>query len=1131
MSMLRIGSRLFAAAVLVSVLVGVMAQGATAEGTRVLDPRLSLVGGCVNEELDPVEDPGCPNTPPPGSHPLAPFAYPHAVATDPYGNVYVANRGGKEDGTEGRIDIFTSAGYFISEIPKGVVVHPEEIAVDSTGDLYVWSEENEALQGKLFRFDPCAPYNPAAGEIDYCEPPVAVPLVGPECAESTLCGYRETFGPASLAVNPENDHLFYKRSGQIVEYSSAAEGNEELRMIQYHATGPDTGSAIGMAIDASRHRLYAQEGTVIGIYELVSGLPVQEEYERTGVISPSVVPAGTFGSSASLAVDEGTGNLFVYDTENTHLFELDEDGNYLATVAFPLLSVLRTGIAVDNGASSPNGKLGEEEGGSRYLYVPSHQKKTPGHLFAFFASRVDPPDVKTITAANVSEDEAELQSQINPGNLSTTYSFELKPAGSADWTQVGSGTIAAGNLDVEVSAAATGLAPGAHYVFRVVASNEEGPDEAEGSFATYPRALTESNPCDNALLRTGVSAQLPDCRAYELVTPADTNGRIPLGALGEGGGSSTRQVSPAGDKVTFRIEGGSLPGFNATGSLIGDPYLATRTATGWTTSLIGPTGAETLSDAPGTTSPDLGYSFWGAAEQGPAVLEGRRTFYVRYPDGHSELVGQGSLGIEPGATGHVISDGAGHIIFSTESPVSPNRQLEPDAAPSGTKAIYDRTSDGSTHVISLKPGNIPFSAGENAKYLGASPDGEGVVFEVGEEQTVYLRYHDEVTYKIGDKVRYAGIAEGGGRVFYLEGGDLKAFDVASGNVIVFADTPDAVIPVMVSADGSTAYFVSESPISGSGPNPEGSEPQAGGQNLYRSKEGQITLVGTVTNRDVVGSSEAEFDGLGLWLAAVGTPPTGFGQVPARSTPDGGVFLFKSRASLTEYNSEGHAEIYLFNATTGQLRCLSCNPTGAPAESEATLQSTEGGGSDLFRGLVWPENLRADGRRAFFESTEALVSRDADGLQDIYEWEDQGVGSCTQPGGCLYLISSPNSRRNEFLWAVSRSGDDVFFRSSDLLVGADADETPSIYDARVGGGFPEASPASCEGEGCRTQLTPSPPLPAGETPVRGAGDNVKAHACGKGKHKVKRGGKVRCVKKKRHRKHHHHRAGAGQKGGR
>jgi hypothetical protein len=1144
-SVVRIGSCFLAvAAVFMTLLAGAVPSAMAEEGKRVLDPQLSLIGGCKAEELDPIEDPGCPGTA--GHPPAGFFAYPNGVAVDLYGDIYVASKGKQEDGSEGRIDIFGPQGNFISEIPKGEVLSPQAIAVDSEGTLYVWSEFNgvergpsELLEGELLRFDPCLPYDPASGQIEYCNPPTPVTLAGPDCPEVYACtSLRRGFGVRGLAIDPENDHLFLKSTGQIVEYGSAAEGNEEIRTDLKPAA---FGQAVGIALDAAHDRFYVQEGvngsdeeSAIGIYALVEGLPAGEEYEKIGSIPASAVPQGNFGSRLSFAVDEGNGHLYAYDTENIHLWEFDQNGNYVGTVEFPFQSDIHAypEIAIDNGPYSPNGKLGEEAGKGRYLFVPSYPKKTPGHLFAFLASTADPPEVKSVGVADISEGEAELQAKINPGNLGTSYVFEFSAEGASGWTQAGTGTIAAGNLDVEVSTAVTGLAPGTHYRFRVVATNDQGSDEAKGSFSTYPSLLMEPSPCANALLRTGFSSHLPDCRAYELVTPADTNARAPVGEKNEGGGGTTRQVSPAGDKVPFRILGGALPGFNATGGLFGDPYLATRTATGWSTSYKGPTGAEAGGTIPGTTSPDQGYSFWEASGSGSAVVEGKFTFYVRYPDDHSELLGQGSLGIDPEATGRLISDGGGHIIFTTgNGPKSGTAvQLEPDA-PARTQVVYDRTPDGITHVVSLKPGNFPFSEGEDAAYEGASPDGVGVAFQVGD--TLYLRYKNETTFEIGEGVRYAGIAEGGGRVFYVKNGNLEAFDVATGKTILFADTAAEVIPVIVSNDGSAAYFISKSSISGSGPNPLGAKPQAGGENLYRSKEGQISFVATVTTRDVVGNSTVDGgDGLGLWLGALESPA--LGRVPARSTPDGAVFLFKSRAELTGYDSEGYAEIYRYDAAAKKLSCLSCNPTGTPARSDATLQSQDREGSELYSALSWPENLRADGRRAFFESSEPLVARDVDGLQDVYEWEDQGVGSCTQAGGCLYLISSPQSRRNEYLWAVSRSGDDVFFLSSDLLVGADTDETPSIYDARVGGGFAEPGSGACPGEGCRPQLSTSPSLSSGNAPVQGRGDNVKRRVCPKGKHKVKRHGKVRCVRKKahrRHRHHPHHRTGSGQKGAR
>ena len=1090
------------------------AQGAESE--RVLDPVLSLTGGCTVEALDSVADPGCPYSPYPDG-PSAAFADPRAVATDDYGNIYVSSFGKKLDGTQGRIDLFTPGGAFITELKvKGAT----SLAIDSQGNLYVAARQSES-ELPIYRFAPCAPYEPEAGKVAYCAPPVEVPEV------------EVLSGTTGIAINRDNDHLFADfGSGGVREYATAAEGNVRIRT----TNEPDTswGSGVGMAVDAARDKMYASAGLAearIDIFDLnsVVGSP-PGHYEKVGSIEDSDVPGGDLGFRYSIAVDEGNGHVFVLDGGNCHLYEFDQTGGYLTTIEFPLqCSKWGAEIGVDNGPSSPNGAL---SGKGRYLYVPSHEQGT-GHSFAFFESNVGPPEVKSLTSAHVTEDEAELRAQINPRNLATTYSLELEPAGSGAWSVVGEGTIPAGNLDAEVTAVATGLEPGMSYRFRVIASNEEGSDEAESGFGTYPRLLGEPTPCPNALLRTGSSALLPDCRAFELVTPADPNGHPPLGTSNIGDNFTNRQVSSAGDKLPFTIEGGALPGLGGTGSLFGDPYLATRTSGGWSTAYIGPTPTQATAVLAGTASPDQGYSFWIAEGSGSAVLGGK-THSVRYPDGHSEPLGQGSIGFDREAGGMLISEGGGHIIFATgvAGPANPAVQLEPEAAPDGTQAIYDRTADGTVHVVSLKPGDVPFGDGEHALYQGASLDGRGVAFKVNAK--LYLRYDDEETYEIGEGVVFAGVAEGGGRVFYLQGGNLEAFDVEEG-VIGFSASGD-VTPVQVSPDGSAAYFVSPSVLTPGQANPEGDEAQPGAQNLYLSREGVLSFVATVTDLDVEGGGEpgyADAEALGQWVSAVGPKPSGrLAWVPARTTPDGSVLLFKSRAALAGYDPEGHAEIYRYDSTAGELRCLSCNPTGAAAGSDATLQSRDREGLVLFSGQAWLESLRADGRRAFFESSEALVARDSDGLKDVYQWEDQGVGSCTRPGGCVQLISSPHGLRNEYLWAVSRSGDDVFILSSELLVGADADQTPSIYDARVGGGFAEESPAACEGEGCRPQLSSPPPLPGVLTPVLGGGDNVKpSRRCGKGKRKVKRAGKVHCVSKKHKRSRHHRRAGAEQKGGR
>jgi hypothetical protein len=147
------------------------------------------------------------------------------------------------------------------------------------------------------------------------------------------------------------------------------------------------------------------------------------------------------------------------------------------------------------------------------------------------------------------------------------------------------------------------------------------------------------------------------------------------------------------------------------------------------------------------------------------------------------------------ANGRLISAGGNHVIFSSTT------QLEPGAPIAGTEAVYDRTIDpGSgteeTHVVSLLPGDLSPGAGQKAEYQGASPDGRGVAFTIG--NTLYLRHDNATTYQVAENVTFAGVAEGGSRIFYLKAGDLYRFDAAgeattrftaSGDVTVVPDCP------------------------------------------------------------------------------------------------------------------------------------------------------------------------------------------------------------------------------------------------------------------------------------------------------------------------------------------------------
>jgi hypothetical protein len=1096
---------------------------ASAAETHIFDATLSLTGDCSVSTLDPTPDPGCPG----GVHPPASFYRTGGTAVDPHGNRYVSSWGAAEDGSEGRVDVFGPTGLFLTQVEAPRVV---SIAVDSHSNLYVF--EFGAIGGKpsgIYLYKSTAA--PGAAAPVYSEESKQVP--SPDREDG---GW---FVTTMIAVNPVNDHLFVPDQVKLLEFGSAAEGNPYLAEIGQF----DLNFNWAVSIDAAHGRIYASsaESTptaakmTVRIYDLNSK-------EFLGIIDGSTTSSGRFTSEYSyfsLATAESSGHLFVGDLGGSkkRIYEYDENGTLVAELERGFQGVANSlgvmpQIAIDDSSGSPT---------SGYLFVPSGSG-APGHSYAFAPVRAPvPPVVESVTVAGITEDEAVLRAEVDPGGQETQVQFQYTTRedfatnGFANAVTVRAGALPSVAEGIAVSVGLRNLVPGTAYRFRAVAVSSAGEDQREGEFRTYGRAELPGG-CGNEELRTGPSALLPDCRAYELVTPSNTNGREPAGRGGLGNPvNPTPLVSPGGDRISFLMEGGPIPRFEGSGTFAGDPYLTVREGNGWRTEAAGPNGTEAPAMLPGSVSPDQEFSFWMAeGPGGPAAIEDRDTSYLRFPDGHSELLGAGSLGIDPSAAGMLITEGGEHVIFLTGAESNPAIRLHPSASPDGTQALYDRTPTG-LHVVSLLPGDVTPGAGEHAQFQGASLDGKGVAFRIralGQPAgPIYLRFDNSATFTAAPAdAKFAGVAEGGKRLFYVRSGDLFAFDIGSDQPIRFTTSGDVIV-ANVSADGSAAYFVSPTALAVDA-NPMGALPQTGALNLYLTREGQISFVGTVTERDVNGvGGNVTHGGLGLWLRAMGGESASWGSFainPSRSTPDGEVLLFESQAPLTDYDPQGHTQVYRYDFRRQTLRCLSCIPTGAVATGEANLQS-------IRMSVLDPEplspnnvvsNLRPDGDRAFFESTDQLVVGDVDGLRDVYEWEEEGVGICRRPGGCVYLISSGTSGRDDYLYAVSEAGDDVFFRTSDVLLPAsDPDETGSIYDARVEGGFagPTPPPGECLGEACQpVARVPSDPTPSSYTYL-GRG-NVKQAKCPKGKRAVRRRGKTRCVHRplRPHRKNRHRR---------
>ena len=1046
---------------------------ASAAETHLFSALHSLVGKCEPpESADPVPDPGCPG----GTHPPAGrFKVPRSEAVDSYGNLYVANTPNVGSTAGSNIDVFSPSGTLITELPDG---HgPQSIAVDSEGHLYVHEHETGGIN-QVVRFDPQLPYEPALGQISYNTLPAAVisesvPLnAGIAIDSSSAVGHR--------------DRLYIDMGDHVDEYGSAVEGNLLLNakigegVLKY---------SVFIAVDAANHDIYAGNSQTLESRATVKVLDGEASgHPPIRTIDGACLSAGHFGSNSglvSIAIDESNGHVFVDDRDSTAgakaVYEFTETGGCVFNLEKSFRYAFPSQIAIDNGAHSPNGAL---DAPGRYLYVPSGEAQSESHVYAFEPrSPARPPRVEALSPSNVTETEAALLATINPEGGRTHYAFEVtsqesfEAQGFTGASLAGEGDIPAGTSGVSVTASAGGLTPATAYRFRVRATNAcetvplaECEGEREATFTTFGEE-PPATACPNDALRTGLSAALPDCRAYELVSPPETGGR-PLsdpenGNAGDKFGTPT--ASPNGGSVAFLTDGGVIPGTDGAGGFNGTTYVSTRTAGGWQTESVGPSGTQSSNPLPGGMSPDLGFAVTTATEVGSLPISGKETRYVRHPDGSFHLLGEGSLGIEPTAAARFVAADGSHIIFMTGSPAN---QLEPNAPPSGTKAIYDRTPDEVTHVVSLLPGNVTPGATQSSEYLGASSEGNAVAFEAGGASPLFVRLNDAETQEItGAGATFAGLSSNGRYTFYLAGGDLFRYDTVARAATEITATHDATV-VNVGATGSAVYFVSQSILTGLEKNPNGTNAQAGQENLYRWSERGTRFVAIVTKRDVQGEFSGpggfQFDGLGLWTRALAGNETAIDS--SRADPSGDVLLFQSRLNLAGYDSNGKTEVYRFDATTNTLTCLSCNPTGAPAASDATLQSVSRSSNEpspTSRFTLIP-NLSVGGERAFFQTSDALVPADTDGLQDVYEWEARGVGSCGKPNGCVSLVSSGASARENYLYGVSESGEDVFISSSDILVGAGTDETPSIYDARVRGGFPlpPSAPAECLGEACQ-----------------------------------------------------------------
>jgi hypothetical protein len=952
----------------------------------------------------------------------------------------------------------------------------------------------------------------------------------------------------SVAVDRSNDHLY------ALQPSAFANGEFNYEVVEYDSNGeeitsfgaPDPShsfvgltSPTGIAVNQQTHEIYVLNGHDYGGEQHV------EFFKATGqAVVPTVktIKPGLTPTSATL---KGTVELDGAGDTTACYFEWGTDYRYGNTLP------CNPGSPISgSGTNEVTASLAGLTQGARFHY--RLVSKNSNGILAYSSDRAfrpqAPPTVGGILVSEVNTDGALISADLNPNGGDTSYRIDY---GTED-CDLGGCSSAPLHLSMlpkvlgmqHVSVSLTGLQSDTTYHFRVVATNDAaevpGPEE---TLRTYGIG-SYVDLCSNAQIRKQMGAVLlPDCRAYELVSAPDAGGYDVRSDLVPGQVPFLAKPRAAGS-VLYSLNYGKVPGVagEPTNHEL-DPYVATRTQNGWTTSYAGiPVGGppyqEPFGSKPVAESEDLStLAFGGSDLCSPCFADGRTGIPYRRSGGPLSQGMAGSIDPGPSAVpdGYVaqpLSGDGTHLIFGSTS------AFEGDAATGGDVSIYDRNLlTGVTHVVSKTPGgaNLPCLQGPGSCH---SPgDGDGIaslaVSEDGSRIVVANRVTTDSSgndywhpyMNIGDSastvdlapgathgVLFDGMTADGSAVLYTTGDALTSDDHdTSADIYRAAVAGDGTVTVTrVSTGAGTGDTDSCDPASSSGHN-NWNAPGAASANrcdavAFAGGSGVARGSGAIyfLSPEQLDGGSGTAGQPNLYLGAPGDAPhfiatldpsdpaiadavdrsaaVGFGDIQV--TPDGSFAVFASGLAVTGYPTLGHTAIYRFSAGADQLDCVSCPTTRATLTADTRLSPY---------GL----NLADDGR-VFYTSSEALALQDTGTTADIYEWSN----------GAVSLLSSGRSPTDSGLLSVSADGVDVFFYTRETLAGNDRNgRTLKIYTAREGGGLPtRPSLQECQAsDECHGPSSVAPP--AGSLPTfQGTGGNVNQQA--KKKHK------------KKHKKHKH-----------
>jgi hypothetical protein len=571
----------------------------------------------------------------------------------------------------------------------------------------------------------------------------------------------------SIAIDQGTGRLYVSdRENEVVDYFSE-EGKYEGQLT-FPGSAENERLVGAVAVDQSTHQVYVTVQGQAFDEEDNEGLGFVYVFDATGAFVRKIDghPSGTFAGFGGeieplltgIAVGP-EGNVYVSDAPRDVVFEFDGAGAFLGEIeGTPVGSFGEpASVALDQAGDVYVIDRTEEVNKERQL-GGAGLEPLPGQLDVFGPAEVTgSPTIESESVSDLTATSATLHAGIDPTGTDTSYHFELcQDSACKDIPAAPGVDIGSGEATVSVSQPVTGLAANTIYSYRVIATFGGGASTVLGAVQTFT-TRTE-----------GANVQLPDGRAWEMVSSPGKSGAGLESIPGEGGmirssedGSALTYISLAPDEP--EPEGNRVPTFVQ--------VLAKRGPNGegvtqWSSKDITLPGENASGAITGNGkqeyrafSPDLGLSIvepLGLSQQAEPRLspeDTERTIYTRKTEGcaappsscYTPIVNAGNVapgtkfggkeGTKKGVEFVNATPDLSHVVF-----VFGFGPLTAEAArPEGTN-LYE-WANGQLQLVNVLPPEVPDDApelGGNHVYRNAiANDGSRVIFTVGSH--LYVR--------------------------------------------------------------------------------------------------------------------------------------------------------------------------------------------------------------------------------------------------------------------------------------------------------------------------------------------------------------------------------------------------------